>query len=75
MLIAAISGIAIVFLTALGVSVLFAVLFAPDHGAAMFVASIGPIIVLLPNGFPAIFIGAFSGLLVSYLSNRKRPND
>lgn len=73
-LIAAISGVVIALLTALGVSTLFAVISTPDQGAAMFIASIGPLVLLLPNGFPALFVGGLAGFLLSHFSNRKRPN-
>jgi len=71
---AALSGASIAFLTAFGTSSAFAVFFAPDHNAALFVASFGAAIVLLPQGIPVLLIGASAGVLLSHISNRKRPN-
>lgn len=71
---AALSGSAIVFLTAVGTSSAFAIFFAPDHNAALFVASFGAAIMLLPQGIPVFLIGASAGVLLSHISNHKRPN-
>lgn len=71
---AALSGACIAFLTAVGTSSAFAVFFAPDHGAALFIASFGAAIVLLPQGISVLVIGASAGVLLSHISNRKRPN-
>ena len=70
---AALSGAGIAFLTVIGTSSAFAFFFAPNHSAALFVASSGAVIVLLPQGIPVLLIGALAGLLLSHISNRKRP--
>lgn len=71
-ILAALSGASIAFLTAVGTSAAFAVIFAPDHNAALFVAFFGVAIVLLPQGMPVLLIGASVGVLLSHISNRKR---
>jgi hypothetical protein len=71
--IAALSGASIALLTAVGTSSAFAAFFAPDQNAALFAASFGAAIVLLPQGVPILLIGASAGVLLSHLSNRKRP--
>lgn len=73
-IIAALSGAGIAFLTAVGTSSAFAVFFAPDHNAALFIASFGAVIMLLPQGILLLFIGASAGVFLSHISNRKRPN-
>lgn len=73
-ILAALSGAAIAFLTAVGTSSAFAIFFAPDNNAALFVASFGAAIVLLPQGIPVLLIGASAGVLLSHISNRKLPN-
>ncbi len=71
--VAMLSGIAITILTALATSSLVAILFAPSS-ASSFVAVFGAIIVLSPSGIAVLLFGGLSGLLLSHLSNRKRPN-
>lgn len=69
--IAALSGAGIAFLTIIGTSLVFAFFFAPNHSAALFVASSGAVIALLPQGVPILLIGALAGLVLSHTSNRK----
>ncbi|MDP2882797.1 MAG: hypothetical protein Q8N89_14615 [Azonexus sp.] len=71
--VATLSGIAITIFTALATSLLVAIFFAPGS-ASSFVAAFGAIIVLSPSGFPVLLFGGLAGLLLSHLSNRKRPN-
>lgn len=70
---AALSGAGIAFLTAVGTSSAFAFFLAPEYSSALFVASLGAVIVLLPQGIPVLVIGALAGVLLSRISNRKLP--
>lgn len=71
--VATLYGVAITILTALATSLLVATLIAPGS-ASSFVAAFGALIVLSPSGIPVLVFGGLVGLLLSYLSNRKRPN-
>lgn len=71
--VAALSGVIITILTALGTSSLIAVFFAPGPINSYF-AAFGIVIVLSPSGIVVLLIGGLAGLLLSLLSNRKRPN-
>lgn len=71
--VASITGVAITTFTALATSSLVAILFAPSP-ARSFVATLGAFIVLSPGGVLALPFGGLTGLALSHLSNRKRPN-
>ena len=71
--VASITGVTITILTALSTSTLFAVFFAPGPLNSYF-AAFGLVIVLSPGGILALLVGGLAGLLLSHLSNRKRPN-
>lgn len=71
--IAIIAGISITILTALSISVLLAVFFAPVQFSS-YLAAFGLVIVLTPPGILALLIGGCAGFLLSYLSKRKRPS-
>ena len=71
--VASITGVTITILTALSTSALFAVFFAPGPPNPYF-AAFGLVIVLSPGGILALLVGGLAGLLLSHLSNCKRPN-
>lgn len=71
--VASITGVTITILTALNTSTLLAVFFAPGPLNSYF-AAFGLVIVLSPGGILALLVGGLAGLLLSHLSNRKRPN-
>jgi hypothetical protein len=71
--VATLYGVAITILTALATSSLVATLIAPGS-ASSFVAAFGALIVLSPSSIPVLVFGGLVGLLLSHLSNRKRPN-
>lgn len=73
-LIAAMSGTVIALLTVLGTSALIAIFFSREIGVAMTIVTFGAVLVLTPKGIPVLFVGALAGVLLSYLSNHKRPN-
>lgn len=71
--VATITGVTITILTALSTSTLFAVFSAPDPLNSYF-AAFGLVIVFSQGGIHALLIGGLAGLLLTHLSNRKRPN-
>lgn len=70
---ATIVGISITILTTLCTSTLFSVFLAPVQLNSYF-AALGLVIVLAPGDILTLLIGGCAGVLLSYLSNRKRRN-
>lgn len=70
---ATIVGISITILTTLCTSTLFSVFLAPVQLNSYF-AALGLVIVLAPGDILTLLIGGCAGVLLSHLSNSKRPN-
>ena len=69
---AALFGAGVAFLTVTCTSLLFGVIFAPDLKAVLFMTAFGAVLVFFPTGIPVLLLGAISGIILSFLSNRRQ---
>lgn len=70
----ALSGVAITILTVIGVTAAIASLLTSTPSQTLVFASVGAVAVLFPSGVSALALGAFSGVLLSYISNRQHSS-